>query len=59
MLLVDYQPNPNLSGVENNVSLHPSCNRRTRLDVRRQLGKVVHIQRVERHSLAFSVPSLT
>ena len=53
VLIVDYQPNPKLSGIENNVSLHPSCNRRTRLDVRRQLGKVVHVQRVERHSLAF------
>ena len=53
VLIVDYQPNAELSGVENNVSLHPSCNGRARLDVRRQLGKVVHVQRVERHSLAF------
>ena len=53
VLIVDYQPNPKLSGIENNVNLHPSCNRRARLDVRRQLGKVMRVQRVERHSLAF------
>ena len=53
VLIVDYQPNPKLSGIENNVNLHPSCNRRARLDVRRQLGKVMRVQRVERHSLAY------
>ena len=53
VLIVDYQPNSKLSGIETNVSLHPNCNRRAGLDLRRQLGKVARVLRVERHSFAF------